>query len=115
MRSITNHVQIVTNLVYLILWHTVNRIGIVKPEKKRMVEELLVRMARTGQLRPPVNEQYIIDLLGELAQAGESNGGADAMSGGDAAAATDALKGVLGARARGIGGGVVVRYIICWF
>ncbi len=40
----------------------------VKPEKGRMVEELLIRMARTGQLRGKVDENQLIDLLGEINQ-----------------------------------------------
>ncbi|KAJ3411349.1 hypothetical protein HDV05_002370 [Chytridiales sp. JEL 0842] len=42
------------------------RISIVKPEKARAVEDLLIRMAQTGQIRDKVKESMLIDLLGQL-------------------------------------------------
>ncbi|KAI8608951.1 PDCD5-related protein [Chytriomyces sp. MP71] len=42
------------------------RISIVKPEKARAVEDLLIRMAQSGQLRGKVNENMLIDLLEQL-------------------------------------------------
>ncbi|CAG8856388.1 16890_t:CDS:2, partial [Gigaspora margarita] len=39
------------------------RISIVKAEKARTVEDLLIRIARSGQLRGKVNESQLIDLL----------------------------------------------------
>jgi hypothetical protein len=43
--------------------HTVNRISIVKPERARAVEELIIRMARTGQIRGKLTEPQMIELL----------------------------------------------------
>ncbi|KAJ3405185.1 hypothetical protein CcCBS67573_g04822 [Chytriomyces confervae] len=42
------------------------RISIVKPEKARAVEDLLIRMAQSGQLRGKINENMLIDLLEQL-------------------------------------------------
>ncbi len=44
-----------------------NRISIVKPQKARAVEDLLMRMARTGQLREKVGEGQLIELLEQMA------------------------------------------------
>jgi hypothetical protein len=41
----------------------VNRISIVKPDRARAVEELIIRMARSGQIRGKVTEQQLIELL----------------------------------------------------
>ncbi|CAG8853869.1 38232_t:CDS:1, partial [Gigaspora margarita] len=41
----------------------VARISIVKAEKARTVEDLLIRMARSGQLHEKVSESQLIDLL----------------------------------------------------
>lgn len=38
----------------------------VKAEKARAVEDLLIRMAQTNQLRNKVTESQLIDLLGQL-------------------------------------------------
>ncbi|RKO86066.1 double-stranded DNA-binding domain-containing protein [Blyttiomyces helicus] len=48
------------------------RIKIVKAEKARGVEDLLIRMAQTGQLRGKVNEPQLIDLLGQIAEQSET-------------------------------------------
>ncbi|TPX38984.1 hypothetical protein SeLEV6574_g07475, partial [Synchytrium endobioticum] len=42
------------------------RISIVKAEKARAVEDLLIRMAQTGQLRAKVNQQQLIDMLEQI-------------------------------------------------
>ncbi|KAI9351291.1 PDCD5-related protein [Obelidium mucronatum] len=42
------------------------RISMVKQEKARAVEDLLIRMAQSGQLRGKINENMLIDLLGQL-------------------------------------------------
>ncbi|KAJ3290622.1 hypothetical protein HDU79_003099 [Rhizoclosmatium sp. JEL0117] len=42
------------------------RISIVKQEKARAVEDLLIRMAQSGQLRGKVNENMLIDFLEQL-------------------------------------------------
>ncbi|KAJ3130969.1 hypothetical protein HK100_007090 [Physocladia obscura] len=43
-----------------------SRISIVKPEKARAVEDLLIRMAQSGQLKGKINENMLIDLLEQL-------------------------------------------------
>ncbi|KAI8374514.1 PDCD5-related protein [Radiomyces spectabilis] len=44
------------------------RIHMVKADKARAVEDLLIRMAQSNQLRSKVTEQMLIDLLGQLNQ-----------------------------------------------
>ncbi|RKP10202.1 programmed cell death protein 5-like protein [Thamnocephalis sphaerospora] len=44
------------------------RISIVKPDKARAVEDLLLRMARGGALRGKVTEQQLIELLENVNQ-----------------------------------------------
>ncbi|KAK5583209.1 hypothetical protein RB653_004800 [Dictyostelium firmibasis] len=43
-----------------------SRIAIVKPEKSRQVEDLIIRAAQTGQLREKVDENKLISLLEQL-------------------------------------------------
>ncbi|KAJ3100763.1 hypothetical protein HDU97_001934 [Phlyctochytrium planicorne] len=42
------------------------RISIVKADKARAVEDLLIRMAQGGQMRGKVNEKMLIDLLEQI-------------------------------------------------
>ena len=42
------------------------RIRIVKEDKARGVEEMLIRMAQTGQIRGKVSESALIDILGQV-------------------------------------------------
>ncbi|KAI7870633.1 PDCD5-related protein [Spinellus fusiger] len=44
------------------------RIHMVKADKARAVEDLLIRMAQSNQLRNKVTEQQLIDLLGQINQ-----------------------------------------------
>ncbi|KAL7750799.1 hypothetical protein RI367_003756 [Sorochytrium milnesiophthora] len=44
-----------------------SRISMVKAEKARAVEDLVIRMAQTGQIRGKVSENQLIDLLGNIA------------------------------------------------
>lgn len=44
----------------------VGRIQMVKADKARAVEDLLIRMAQTNQLRSKVTENQLIDLLGQI-------------------------------------------------
>ncbi|KAF7721042.1 hypothetical protein EC973_005525 [Apophysomyces ossiformis] len=44
------------------------RIQMVKKEKARAVEDLLIRMAQSNQLRGKVTEQQLIDLLSQINQ-----------------------------------------------
>ncbi|RUP44622.1 PDCD5-related protein [Jimgerdemannia flammicorona] len=43
-----------------------SRIQMVKADKARAVEDLLIRMAQGGQLRQKINEAQLIDLLGQI-------------------------------------------------
>ncbi len=42
------------------------RIRIVKEDKARGVEEMLIRMAQTGQIRGKVSESSLIEILGQV-------------------------------------------------
>ncbi|KAI9175835.1 hypothetical protein H9P43_006199 [Blastocladiella emersonii ATCC 22665] len=46
-----------------------SRIAIVKPSNARAVEDMVLRMAQTGQLRGKVTEDQLIDLLGNISDA----------------------------------------------
>lgn len=48
---------------------TVSRIAIVKPEKARAIEDMVIQMAQRGQLAAKIDEEKLIDLL---ARAGET-------------------------------------------
>lgn len=55
---------------------TVSRIALVRPERARSLQELLVRMARSGQLRGRVTDDQLLSLLDQVAQAeGASSSG----------------------------------------
>ncbi|RKP17667.1 hypothetical protein ROZALSC1DRAFT_16115 [Rozella allomycis CSF55] len=43
-----------------------SRIAIVKPEKARVVEEMLIRMRQTGQIRQKVDEDQLKGLLEQI-------------------------------------------------
>ncbi|KAF9358951.1 Programmed cell death protein 5, partial [Mortierella sp. NVP85] len=45
-----------------------SRVAMVKAEKARAIEDMLIQMARTGQLQSKVNEDRVIDLLGQLSE-----------------------------------------------
>ena len=51
-----------------------SRISIVKPEKGKAVEDMLIRMAQNGQLKSKVEEKQLIELLGYIAMQGGSVG-----------------------------------------
>ena len=46
--------------------HTVSRIAVVRPDKARGVEELLLRMARSGQLQGRVTEAQLVQFLEQI-------------------------------------------------
>ncbi|KNE72975.1 hypothetical protein AMAG_20649 [Allomyces macrogynus ATCC 38327] len=48
------------------------RIAIVKPQNARAVEDMILRMAQTGQLRGKVGEDQLIDLLGNISESKQS-------------------------------------------
>jgi DNA-binding TFAR19-related protein (PDSD5 family) len=51
---------------FLVTYWLVNRISIVKPDKARAVEDMVIRMARMGQLSGKLGEQQVIDLLEQV-------------------------------------------------
>ncbi|KAI8091378.1 PDCD5-related protein [Gilbertella persicaria] len=65
------------NMLYQILDNSarerLGRIQMVKAEKARAVEDLLIRMAQSNQLRSKVTEKQLIDLLGQLNQQDSSS------------------------------------------
>ncbi|KAG6332417.1 hypothetical protein ID866_6677 [Astraeus odoratus] len=46
-----------------------SRIALVGPERSRQIEEILLRMAQTGQLRGKVSESQLIELLEQMEDA----------------------------------------------
>ncbi|KAI7905330.1 PDCD5-related protein [Cokeromyces recurvatus] len=60
------------NMLYQILDNSARerlaRIQMVKADKARAVEDLLIRMAQTNQLRSKVTEKQLIDLLSQISQ-----------------------------------------------
>ncbi|CEP08286.1 hypothetical protein [Parasitella parasitica] len=65
------------NMLYQILDNSarerLGRIQMVKADKARAVEDLLIRMAQANQLRNKVTEQQLIDLLGQINQQDSSS------------------------------------------
>ncbi|CAD6585507.1 MAG: hypothetical protein CYPHOPRED_003097 [Cyphobasidiales sp. Tagirdzhanova-0007] len=56
------------------------RIALVRPERERSLQELLVRMARSGQLRGRVTDDQLLSLLDQVAAAEGANSGTLAKS-----------------------------------
>ncbi|KAH9448265.1 hypothetical protein MJO28_011807 [Puccinia striiformis f. sp. tritici] len=46
-----------------------SRIALVRPQRARQVEDMLIRMAQTGQLRGRVTEEQLISVLDQLERA----------------------------------------------
>ncbi|KAI8355690.1 PDCD5-related protein [Blakeslea trispora] len=65
------------NMLYQILDNSarerLGRIQMVKADKARAVEDLLIRMAQSNQLRSKVTEKQLIDLLGQISQQDSSS------------------------------------------
>ncbi|KAK9898695.1 hypothetical protein P389DRAFT_188149 [Cystobasidium minutum MCA 4210] len=59
-----------------------SRIALVRPERARSLEQLIVRMARSGQIRGRVNDEQLLSLLDQVAQAesGGASGGGSSRS-----------------------------------
>jgi programmed cell death protein 5 len=53
----------------------INRIKLVKPQRASDVENRLIMLAKSGQLRGKVTEEQLKDLLGALAENEEKSGG----------------------------------------
>lgn len=45
---------------------TVSRIAIVKPDKARAIEDMVIQMAQRGQLAAKIDEDKLIDLLNQV-------------------------------------------------
>lgn len=54
----------------------VARIALVRPERERSLQELLVRMARSGQLRGRVTDEQLLSLLDQVAASESARTGA---------------------------------------
>lgn len=59
----------------------VSRIALVRPERERSLQELLVRMAKSGQLRGRVTDAQLLGLLDQVAQAEQGHAGGAASAG----------------------------------
>ena len=55
---------------------TVSRIALVKPSKARSIQDLLIRMAQSGQVRQKITEHQLIGLLDQVEGQGQGAGGA---------------------------------------
>ncbi|GAA5998304.1 Sdd2p [Rhodotorula paludigena] len=53
-----------------------SRIALVKPDRARAIEQLLMRMAQSGQLRGRVSEDQLIDVLDQVEAMEKGQGGA---------------------------------------
>ncbi|KAL9938363.1 hypothetical protein V8E36_002986 [Tilletia maclaganii] len=63
-----------------------SRIALVKPAKARTIQDMLIRMAQSGQIRSKVNEAQLIDLLDQVDRAEQQrSGGAGGRGGGGGA------------------------------
>ena len=47
-------IEVLTNTAFLSFVHSVNTIALAKPEKAKMVENMLVQMAQSGQIQSKV-------------------------------------------------------------
>ncbi|GAA6009504.1 hypothetical protein JCM11491_003581 [Sporobolomyces phaffii] len=62
-----------------------SRIALVKPDRARAIEQLLMRMAQSGQLRGRVSEEQLIDVLDQveaMEKGGSGGGGAGSSKSG---------------------------------
>ena len=62
----------------------VSRIALVKPSKATAVQDLLIRMAQSGQVRQKISEQQLIGLLDQIE--GGASGGAGSTGSGSGSA-----------------------------
>jgi hypothetical protein len=60
---------------------TVSRISLVKPTKAKQIQELLIRMAQSGQVRQKVTEQQLIGLLDQVEGQGQAGSGGGSGAG----------------------------------
>lgn len=61
---------------HLYAHHAVSRIALVKPQKARAIQDLILRMAQSGQVRQRISEEQLIGLLEQVEgqQGDESRG-----------------------------------------
>lgn len=52
----------------------VSRIALVKPSKAKSIQDLLIRMAQSGQVRQKITEQQLIGLLDQVEGQGQGGG-----------------------------------------
>jgi hypothetical protein len=52
----------------------VNRVAMVKPERARHVEEVILQAAQRGQLRGPADEDFVISILEQMEQPAQKTG-----------------------------------------
>ena len=69
------HENSIQNLIF-ILRIAVNTLTLAKPEKGRLIEANLIRMAQTGQLGGKLSEEELIGLLERFSEAGGPGGAA---------------------------------------
>jgi programmed cell death protein 5 len=60
---------------------TVARIAMVKPSKAKSIQDLLIRMAQSGQVRQKVTEQQLIGLLDQVDGPGQGSSGGTSGAG----------------------------------
>jgi programmed cell death protein 5 len=59
----------------------VSRIALVKPSKAKAIQDLLIRMAQSGQVRQKVTETQLIGLLDQVEGQGQLGGGGSSGAG----------------------------------
>ncbi|GEM06931.1 programmed cell death protein 5 [Rhodotorula toruloides] len=60
----------------------VSRIALVKPERAKAIEQLLMRMAQSGQIRGRVSEDQLIDVLDQVEAMEKGQSGASGQKSG---------------------------------
>ncbi|PRQ77914.1 hypothetical protein AAT19DRAFT_8982 [Rhodotorula toruloides] len=64
------------------LCRAVSRIALVKPERAKSIEQLLMRMAQSGQIRGKVSEDQLIDVLDQVEAMERGQSGASGQKSG---------------------------------
>ena len=59
---------------HVALEQLVNRVAMVKPERARHVEEVILQAAQRGQLRGPADEDFVISILEQMEQPAQKTG-----------------------------------------
>lgn len=83
------------SLSHSLSFFLVSRISLVKPSKARAIQDLLIRMAQSGQVRQKVTEQQLIGLLDQVEGQGQGGGfGSGGSSGGSGKITVSAIGGI---------------------